>query len=162
MFRRRPSPPPAPLALELPRLDDLRWPGGSGRPSFEASTYSEMAHRRAHDPDAHALADRLTAQVLPLLDIRASAEDEPYLHKTLLTAARLGVGLGLVERQATAATPGELDPSIAGAIGTARRTLPAVQEQQGDVAGWFLLAGHWLARQDDVEVALQALREAVT
>lgn len=149
------------MPLVLPLLDGGQWPATSARPSFEASTYHEMGLRRAYEPAAHALADRLAEQALPRLVTRASAEDEPYLHKVFLTAARVGAGLGLVEREATHSGPHELDGAIAGALGAARRGLPAMQADWARMASWFLLAGHYLARQEpgDAEEVLRALAD---
>ena len=154
LFRR--SPPPAPLPLVLPRPDGSTWMNAMAQSSFEASTYYEMGSRRAYEPDAHALADRLLAAALPRVSTGASAEDEPYLRKTLLTAARIGAGIGLVD---PTGSPAQLDPGVAGALGLARRGLPAMQPDWALLGAWFLLAGHWLARQDpDVrDAAVRAL-----
>ena len=150
IFRRRaPRQAPAPLPLVLPGFDGTGWPDQAvaGRPSFEASTWYEMGSRRAYDPEAHALADRLVSAVLPRLATGASAEDAPYLAKVLRTAARIGVGIGLVERDG-AAGPDEVDPAVVGALGQAQRGLPAMREDWHRTGTWFLLAGHYLARQD--------------
>lgn len=137
-----------PLPLSVPRPDGTGWPQEAGRPSFEASTYYELGSRRAYEPAAHDLAGRLVAGLLPHLTTGATPEDAPYLHKVFLTAARLGAGLGIVEREATSSAPGELDRDIAGALGQARRGLPAMREDWARTATWFLLAGHYLARQE--------------
>ena len=152
-----------PVPLVLPRLDGSGWPAMSGRPSFEASTYAEMGNRRAYEPDAHALADRLADAVLPRLRTGASAEDEPHLHKVFRTAARIGVGIGLVGREATSTGPGQLDPGLAGALGVAQRGLPSMQPGWARTAAWMLLGGHYLARQEPSaqDVALAALVEQV-
>ena len=162
-FFRRSAPAPGPVPLVLPRLDGSGWPALSGRPSFEASTYAEMGTRRAHEPDAHELADRLADALLPRLRTGASAEDEPHLHKLFRTAARIGVGIGLVGREATSTAPGQLDPGLAGALGVARRGLPAMQPDWARTAAWMLLGGHYLARQEPAaqDVALAALVEQV-
>lgn len=166
IFRRNRTPPAVdPLPLRLPRLDGTGWPEGASaaRPSFEASTYREMGNRRAYEPAAHDLAGRLVAEVLPRLRTGASAEDEPYLRKVFLTAARVGVGIGLVEREGTSSRPGELDRGVAGALGQARRGLPAMREDWARTGTWFLLAGHYLARQEPAayDDVLQALVEQV-
>lgn len=160
-FFRRPAAALAPVPLVLPRLDGSGWPESSGRPSFEASTYAEMGNRRAYEPDAHALADQLVDLLLPRLRTGAAAEDEPHLHKVFRTAARIGVGIGLVGREATSTGPGELDPGLAGALGVARRGLPAMQPDWTRTAAWMLLGGHYLARQDPAarDVVLAALVE---
>lgn len=146
LFGRRAAPEPLPLVV--PRLDGTGWTAAHAQASFEASTHYENGSRSAYEPAVHALADRLVDQVLPGVVTGASAEDAPYLEKVLRTAARLGVGLGVVERQSTVAAPGELDRGIAGALGLARRGLPAMQPDWERLAAWFLLAGHFLARHD--------------
>jgi len=153
---------PERVPLELPRFDGTGWPEAAGRPSFEASTYREMGSRRAYEPAAHHLAGQLVADVLPRLSTGASAEDEPYLRKVFLTAARLGVGLGLVERDGTASGPDAIDADVVGALAQARRGLPAMQPDWERTAAWFLLAGHYLARQEPrrYDDALWALVEA--
>lgn len=158
LFRRKPAlPPPAPLRLALPRLDGSTWLNAMAQSSFEASTYYEMGSRRSYEPNAHALADRLLDAALPRVSTGASAQDEPYLRKTLLTATRVGAGIGLVD---PTASPAQLDPAVAGALGLARRGLPAMQPDWALLGAWFLLAGHWLARQDP-DLRDRALQELV-
>lgn len=148
LFTRRDRPVPDPLPLRTPRLDGTGWPDPSalGRPSFASATYYEMATRRAYEPQAHAIADALLAAALPRVSTGATAEDEPYLRKVLLVAARIGAGLGLVDREQLAAGPEVLHRDIALALVQARRGLPAMRQDWALVAGWFLLAGHLLAR----------------
>jgi hypothetical protein len=155
VWRRRPRPQSQPVPLALPRLDCSSWPPTAERPSFEASTYHEIGLRRAHEPDAHALADRLLEAALSRVSTQASAEDEPYLHKVLRTAAQVGAGLGLVDPS----PPGLLDPGVAGALGVARRGLPTMQPDWALLGAWFLAAGHFLARHDAAarDAALAAL-----
>jgi hypothetical protein len=154
-FLRRTRPAPEPLPLALPRPDGSTWRSAMAQGSFEASTYYEMATRRAHEPDAHALADRLVEAALPRLSTGASSEDAPYLHQVLRTAAQIGAGLGLVDPS----PPGLLDATVAGALGVARRGLPAMQPEWALLGAWFLAAGHFLARHDLAarDSALQAL-----
>ena len=156
-FLRRSRRAVEPLPLALPRRDGSTWLNAMAQPSFEASTYYEMATRRAYEPDAHALADRLLEAALPRVSTGASAEDEPYLRKVLLTAARVGAGLGLVDPS----SPAQLDPAVAGALGQARRGLPAMQPDWALLGAWFLAAGHYLARHDPAarDAALDALLE---
>lgn len=144
LFGRRPA--PQPLPLERPRLDGAGWPDapGLGRPSFEVSTRYEVGNRRAHDPDALGLAERLLDAALPLLRLQVAQEDAPYLRNLLLTAARVGAGLGLL----TSGPPGTVDRATAGALWLARRALPAMPPDRERVAAWLLLAGHWAARTD--------------
>lgn len=154
-FLRRARATPEPLPLALPRPDGSTWLNAMAHGSFEASTYYEMATRRAHEPDAHGLADRLVEAALPRVTTGVSAEDEPYLHQVLRTAAQIGAGLGLVDPS----RPGLLDPSVAEALGVARRGLPAMQEDWALLGAWFLAAGHFLARHDEAarDGALTAL-----
>ena len=133
------------LPLVLPRPDGTGWPD-PGRPSFEASTYLELGTRRAYEPDAHAVADRLVPAALPRLDLVVDLVDQPYLERTFTVAARIGAGIGLVDREQGAQGAPDLDPDIAGALLLARRGLPAMQDDWAGVGGWFLLAGHRLGR----------------
>lgn len=144
LFARRPSH----LPIALPRLDGSGWPDQAavGRPSFDTSTYYELAVRHAFDPEAHAAADGLVDELLPRIDTAVSAEDEPYLRKVFITAARIGAGLGIVERTLASHDLDQVDRSIAGALWEARRKLPAMQPDWARTAGWFLLAGFHLAR----------------
>lgn len=144
LFGRRPA--PQPLPLERPRLDGSGWPGDPdlGRASFAVSTRYEVGSRRAHDLDALGLAERLVDALLPPLGLRVAEPDAPYLRNLLLTAARVGAGLGLL----AAGAPGTVDRATAGALWLARRALPAMPADQERVAAWLLLAGHWAARTD--------------
>lgn len=144
LFPRRPSH----LPLVLPLIDGSGWPDAAavGRPSFEAATFHELAVRHAYDLEAHAIGDRLVADLLPLVVTRVSAEDEPFLHKVFLTAARVGAGVGIVERTVATPDPALVDRHIAGALWEARRKLPAMQPDWARTAGYFLLAGFHVAR----------------
>jgi hypothetical protein len=165
LFRRTPKPPPEPLLLVMPRLDGTGWPDapGLGRASFEVQTYGELGERRAHDPDALGLAERLLDAVLARLDVEAPAEDAPYVEKTFTVAVRRGAGLGLVERELPTAQPGAVDRRIAGALWQARKDLPSMREDWQRVASFLLLAGYWVARTDDPPhaEALRRLTDAV-
>jgi hypothetical protein len=141
LFARRSRPA---LRLELPRLDGTGWPE-AGRPSFDAAAYLELGTQRAYEPEAHAVADRLVPSALPRMGVVADPEDQPYLAKTFTVAARIGAGIGLVDRE-QAAGPDVLDPAIGGALVLARRGLPSMQDDWARAAGWFLLAGHRLGR----------------
>jgi hypothetical protein len=147
LFSRRPS-PPSHLPLPPPGLDGAGWPdeGAAGRGSFESSTYYELAVRHAYDLEAHAVGDRLVDDLLPLVSTGVSEQDEPYLHKVFLTAARIGAGIGIVERSLGPANPQLVDRHIAGALWQGRRKLPAMQPDWGRTAGFFLLAGFHVVR----------------
>lgn len=145
-----------PLPLELPRLSGEGWPPRR-RASFDVQTACSLAERRAHEPDATGVGERLVDALLPLVETGAPVQDAPYVRKVLLTAARLGAALGLL----SSAAPGTLDDRTAGALWALRATLPRMPEQQERLAAWFLLAGHWAARTDTVPHtrAVAALRE---
>jgi hypothetical protein len=147
LFSRRPS-SPTHLPLPPPRPDGAGWPDESqvGRPSFDASTFYELAVRHAYDPEAHAVGDRLVEDLLPRIPTGVGEQDEPYLHKVFLTAARIGAGIGIVERTLGPPAPEAVDRRIAGALWQARRRLPAMQPGWSRTAGFFLLAGFHVVR----------------
>jgi hypothetical protein len=144
LFARR----PAALPVGLPRLDGSGWPdpGAVGRPSFDASTFYELATRQAFEPETHALADRVVDAALPRIPTGASAQDEPFLRKVFTTAARVGAGIGTVERTLGAPQPQLVDRRIAGALWLARSRLPAMRPDWSRSGAWFLLAGYHVAR----------------
>lgn len=139
LHRRRPPLPPLPL--EQPRLDGGGWPPAPARAGFEVQTAWELAQRRAVEPDAHGVGERVVDAVLPVLRLDVPAQDRPHLYKTLVTAARLGAGVALLR----GGEPGRLDRTAAGVLWLARRSLPATP---GDLGSFLLLAGHWTARTD--------------
>ncbi|CAA9308809.1 MAG: hypothetical protein AVDCRST_MAG07-322 [uncultured Frankineae bacterium] len=149
LFARRARPEPAPLRLVVPRLDGTGWPDRAvvGRPTFDAAAYHEMGTRRAYEPEAHAVADTLVPAALERIRTGAGPDDEPYLVKVFVVAARVGTGIGLVDREQAAPGSDVLDRAVAGALWQARRELPAMREDWARTAGWFLLAGHRLGRQ---------------
>ena len=142
LFARRPR---SALPLVLPRPDGTGWPD-AGRRSFDAAAYLELGTRRAYEPEAHAVADALVPAALPLLGVVADPQDQPYLVRTFTVAARIGAGIGLVDREQVASGPADLDPTIADALHLARRGLPTMQDDWARAGGWFLLAGHRLGR----------------
>ena len=164
-FARRAKPEAPVLVLQLPRLDGSAWPDESavGRRTFASSTYYEMGVRQAYEPECHELADHLVTEVLPRLDTGASAEDAPYLRKTLSVAARIGAGIGVVDRGLHPPPSLVLEQPIAAALEQARRELPAMREDWARTATWFLLAGHFLARRDGLRdpTVLAALLDAL-
>jgi hypothetical protein len=150
LFRRSPKQPEPSLPLARPALDGGGWPDapGLGRAGFEVQTWSEIGERRAHDPDAIGLAERLLDALLPLLDVGAPPEDAPYVENTFTVAARRGAGLGLLEVTLPEAQPDAVDRRIAGALWQARRDLPRMREDWQRVASYLLLAAYWAARSD--------------
>jgi len=143
LFARRSRPA---LRLELPRPDGSGWPD-AGRPSFDAAAYLELGTRRAYEPEAHAVADRLVEAALPRMGVTAEPQDQPHLARTFTVAARIGAGIGLVDREQGAPGSADLDRAVAGALVLARKGLPAMQEDWARAGGWFLLAGHRLGRR---------------
>ena len=145
LFARRPR-PPSHLPLGAPRLDGGGWPdeAAAGRPSFDSQTLLETATRHAFEPEAHAIADALEHPALARVDVRAAPEDLPHLVKLLTTAARIGAGLGRVERGLGPGEPGMVDRRIAAALWQARRQQPPMPGEWSRLAAWFLLAGHRL------------------
>ena len=141
---------PAYLPLDVPRLDGTGWPDPAevGRPSFEANAYYEVATRNAFEPEAHEVADALVAAVLPHVPTGVSAEDEPYLRKLFLTAARIGAGMGRVERDLPTPDLERVDRHVAAALWQARRKLPAMRPDWAASAAYFLLAGYYVARTE--------------
>lgn len=148
LFSRRPARPGL-LPVTLPRLDGSGWPDQAevGRPTFQASTYYELGMRNAFEIEAHAVADRLIEDLLPRVPTGVDAQDEPYLRKVFTTAARVGAGIGMVERGLGPVDPALVDRHVAGALWQARRKLPAMQPDWALAAGWFLLAGFHLSRR---------------
>lgn len=146
LFRRRPPyvslRVPAPGGQGWPSLDDV------GRPSFASSTYYEIGCRHAYDDEAHDLAARLVDAVMPHLPTGVDDEDEPYLRKVFVTAARIGAGIGTVERTLPTPDARSMDRRIAAALWQARRKLPAMPPAWTDLAAYVMLAGYYLARTD--------------
>lgn len=148
-MRLRPPSRPSHLPLGRPGTDGAGWPDRAdvGRPGFASSTLHEMALRAAYEPEAHAIADRLLDDVLPHVALDVSAEDEPYLRRVLLTAARIGAGTGIVERAAgPQVRAGLVERDVAAALWRARVGLPPMPPPREGVAAYFLLAGFVVAR----------------
>ena len=149
--RRSPQPPrPSRVPLGRPRLDGEGWPDESavGRPSFEANTYYELASRNAYDGVAHALAEELVDAAMPHVPTGTLAEDQPYVRKLFTVAARIGFGIGVVERGLGEPEEDSVDRHIAAALWQARRKQPAMPPRLAGAAAWFLLAGYWVARTE--------------
>lgn len=159
LFRRSPRE----LPLPFPRLDGSTWPDRrtSGVGSFAAATLYEMGQREALTPPAHDLTDLLADELLPLLDLRVSPEDEPHLRRVCTVAVQVGAGIGLVEQRGAAGDGGgTLSRDVAGALWLAAEDLPAMGDHQRDVARYLLQCGYFLARTGranvlDLAVALR-------
>lgn len=147
MRRRRPDPETF-LPLASPRPDGTGWPDRDRLPrrSFEARTYHELGIRNAFETEAHAVADRLAEDLLPLLDVAVAQVDEVFLRKVFITAARVGAGIGMLARTLPAASNGTVDAGVAGALWLARDALPTMPGPRADAAGWCVLAGFAVAR----------------
>lgn len=161
-FSRRPSSSAELLAVSLPRPDGSGWPDRDsvGRPSFDSSTFYELGLRSAYEPEAHAISARLVDDVLPHVPTGVSAEDEPYLSKVFATAARIGAGVGIVERGLGVADPAVVDRRIGAALWEGRRKLPVMPPEWATTAAYFLLAGFTVARSgpDTVDRLVEELR----
>ncbi|MDP9496130.1 MAG: hypothetical protein M3P46_00355 [Actinomycetota bacterium] len=138
------------LPLAVPRPDGTDWLDARtvGRPSFDGLAFYEIACRYAFEPEAHELAEHVVDMIMPRLDTRTTAEDQPYLRKVFTTAARIGSGLGRQERGMS--TPGLdlIDRRIASALWQGRRKLPAMREDWAVMGAYFLKSGYYVARTD--------------
>lgn len=149
LFPGRARVPDTPLELGRPRPDGSGWPDPDdvGRRSFQGSALYELGLRNAYEVEAHAVADRLVDALLPLLDTEAAAQDEPYFRKVVLTAARIGAGLGMCDDGGP-----YVERRLAQALLLARTALPAMPPHQSAIAGYFLLAGFHTLRSGPDEV----------
>ena len=150
------------LEVSPPRPDGSGWPDRVrvGKPSFESNTFYELGLRSAYEPEAHAISARLVDDVLPHVPTGVSVEDEPYLTKVFATAARIGAGVGIVERGLGVTDPAVVDRRIGAALWEGRRKLPVMPAQWATTAGYFLLAGFHVARSgpDSIDRLVQELR----
>ncbi len=146
LFTRRPRY----LPLVLPRLDGTGWPDldAVGRPTFDSLTLYELGLRNAFEDEAHHLSDRLVDAALPHVPTGVSEEDEPYLTKVFRTAARIGAGVGMVERTLSTPDMDSMDRRIGASLWQARRKLPVMRQDWTVFAAYFLLAGYYVARTD--------------
>ncbi len=153
MRRRRPAPESF-LPLTSPLPDGTGWPDRDGVPrrSFEARTYHELGLRNAYETEAHAIADRVAEDLLPMLDVPVEPVDEAFLHKVFVTATRVGAGIGMLARTLPPGPEGTVESSVAGALWLARDALPAMPGARADAGGWCLLAGFTVARGGPPEV----------
>jgi len=137
------------VPLPMPHVDGRGWPDPAlvGRPSFDSSALHESGLRHAYDMEAHAVADLLAEALFPHLGLQVEPVDEPFLSRVLLTTARVGAGLGIVERSVEP-RPGDdvVDRRLAAALWRARRALPAMTPDWERTAAFVLLAGFQVAR----------------
>jgi hypothetical protein len=152
--------------LQLPRLDGTTWPDrrDTGRSSFAASALYELGYREAFTAEAHQVTDVLLDQVVPMLPVDATPQDEPYLRGVLSAAGQIGAGIGIVERGVV--PNGELatDRGIAGALWVAADNLPVMPAHQEGVARYLLQSGYYLARAglEQIPLLVAALKNGDT
>jgi hypothetical protein len=152
LFRRKPRLVP----LQLPRLDGTSWPEPHdiGPPSFAVLALYQMGYREAFEPEAHDIADRLVAEVLPMVRVDAAPQDAPYLRQVLISAAQIGAGIGIVERRVANTDERSIDRQVGGALWEALSDLPAMPPTQRRVARYLLQSGHYVARTDLATIPL--------
>ena len=156
LFRRKPRYVP----LVVPALDGSTWPDrATAAPSFDTLTLYHLGYREAFEPEAHQLADLLVKAVLSRVPAEVSAADEPYLNKVFISAARIGAGIGMAERNLEKPDDGLMDRRTWGALWQARRELPGMHGDWARLASYLILAGHYLARRgpDAVSPLLEKL-----
>lgn len=147
------------MPLVLPRPDGTGWPDVPARAGFDVQTTGVTGERRAAEPDALGVAERVLEALLPHLRVEAAREDLPHVEKLLLVAARRGAGLGLLEREGTG-EPGVVDRAVAGALWQARAQVGAPDPAVDAAASYLLLAAYWAARTDEPP-HLEAVRRLV-
>jgi len=100
----------------------------------------------AFTPEAHEVADLLTARLVPLLPVDASPEDLPHVIDLLRSAAQAGAGIGLVDARDASLDREHMGADAAGALGEAERDLPPLPAELRAPARYLLHAGHHVAR----------------
>ncbi|GAA3528921.1 hypothetical protein AFL01nite_01780 [Aeromicrobium flavum] len=159
------SPRDRSIALTAPTLEGSTWPPAdpAARSGFGAATTHRLGLDAAFTPEAHEIADLLTARLLPLLPFEASAEDLPHVVHLLRSAAQAGAGIGIVDARDTSLAPGRMGADVAGALGEADRDLPPMPASLRACARYLLHAGHHVARVGTgVVPALEAALERST
>lgn len=143
------------VALAAPRPDGSTWPAAASgaRSGFGAATTHRMGLDAAFTPEAHDVADLLTARIVPLLDVDASPEDLPHVIDLLRSAAQTGAGIGLVDGRDASLDREHMGADAAGALGEADRDLPPMPPRLRVAARYLLHAGHHVARLGPEAVA---------
>lgn len=146
-FRRR-SAAARSIPLRAPRRDGSTWPPADpgARTGFGAATTHRLGLDAAFTPQAHEIADLLTARVVPLLDVEASPTDLPHVIDLLRSAAQAGAGIGLVDGRDVSLGRELMGADAAGALGEAERDLPGMPASLRTAARFLLHAGHHVAR----------------
>ncbi|MET1132141.1 MAG: hypothetical protein ABWX60_01825 [Aeromicrobium sp.] len=136
------------VALAVPTLDGSTWPAAdpAARSGFGAATMHRLGLDAAFTPQAHEVADLLTARLVPLLALETSPDDLPHTVDLLRSAAQAGAGLGLVDARNTSLGPDRMGADVAGALGEAERDLPPMPSQLRAQARFLMHAGHHVAR----------------
>ena len=137
------------IALAVPTLDGSTWPADDpgARTGFGAATMHRLGLDAAFTPQAHEVADLLTARLVPLLQVDASPADLPHTLHLLRSAAQAGAGLGLVDARDATLAPDRMGSEVAGALGEAERDLPPMPPELRAQARFLLHAGHHVARR---------------
>jgi len=145
---RRRARAPRTIALAPPRLDGSTWPPADpgARTGFGAATTHRLGLDAAFTPEAHEIADLLTARLVPLLDVEAEPADLPHVIDLLRSAAQAGAGIGLVDGRDVTLGRDRMGADAAGALGEAERDLPGMPAGLAVAARYLLHAGHHIAR----------------
>jgi hypothetical protein len=154
-----PRPRDRSIALAAPTLAGSTWPPADpgARSGFGAATTHRLGLDAAFTPQAHEIADLLTARLLPLLPFDASAEDLPHVVHLLRSAAQAGAGIGIVDARDGSLAPDRMGADVAGALGEAERDLAPMPASLRLCARYLLHAGHHVARVGpDVVPTLEA------
>ena len=136
------------VALAVPTLDGSTWPPAdpAARTGFGAATTHRLGLDAAFTPEAHEVADLLTARLVPLMALEASPEDLPHTVDVLRSAAQAGAGLGLVDARNPSLGPDRMGADVAGALGEAEQDLPPMPATLRRQARFLMHAGHHVAR----------------
>lgn len=111
----------------------------------------------AFSPEAHDVADLVTAHLLPLLDLDAAPEDLPHVIDLLRSAAQVGAGIGLVDGRDSSLGRDLMGADAAGALAQADGELPPMPASLRTTARYLMHAGHHVARLGPEQVeALEA------
>lgn len=100
----------------------------------------------AFTPQAHEVADLVTARLLPLLDLDASPADLPHVVDLLRSAVQTGAGIGIVDHRNTSLDADLMGADAAGALGEAERDLPPMPGSLRRQARYLMHAGYVVAR----------------
>lgn len=152
---------PSSLELQPPTPTGATWPAAmaGADAGFGAATAHRLGLNAAFTPEALRIADLITARLVPLLELQASAHDLPHVVDLLRSAARTGIGIGIADGRSSIA-PDRLSPHAAGALGLAADDLEPLPPDLRRHVRYLLHAGLWAARHgesaiDDLEQSLR-------